>query len=487
MLILRMRRGPLPKLENPAAFLDELRKAMQPLIRPSRELIAENLGVDTDSLTWAGMGSGPLGFRRRRPAVTSTRKMASQWTEIFVSDSGFLVIALRRLSGPPRMLVGGKEITEPSGAERYVLEASAIMSSIDEADQALDIVSVAAKSSFNIEVDDYFYTSEDFDSIRNEVIAEDLPNSEADIRAARATASPEARALAIRIRSSRGLLVKDFGKLVEDGDASELVDDLITAGVAVRDVVVVCGVSQAQVARVPDRSSLDKLASEGIRCGCGRQITQESVEELLTITDLGGLLLDKSRWLSILIREELVTLGVRYEDILLECQLGGDEVDCIALIGGDLTIFELKDKEFSMGSAYSFSAKISAISPDHSVILTTDKVAESVKERFSRVRRDPRISDDRVSTIEYVEGEDFRSGLQLVVHGIYRPAAIRILDAALWDSVPEAASVLDSALSLNKPEPAPKKEQKSRKRNVAIRSSRQPSSPANVLEIEDDA
>ncbi len=454
MLILRMRRSPLsgvdPALFN--TFIEELQTTMQSLIRPTRELQASQLGVDIDLLTWGGRRPDPL-----RDSLTNRRKR-STWNEIFVLEAGLLVIAIRGTSGTVSIIENpdGSIEERASGETTFLLLANAIMSTTTEANRILDAVSVVAKSIFDVEMVDYHYRSERFDSISSEVVAEDLPCADTDVKAAKALASRPARTLAIAIKSSRGLLTKDIGKITDTAHAAELVNKLVSGGVAVNDVVVVCGVSQAQVALVPDRDSLVKLKEDGLRCPCGKPIDQESAEDLLTITDLGALLLDKSRWLSVLVREELVNLGVRRDDILLECQLGADEVDCIALISGDVTIFELKDKEFNMGNAYSFSAKISVINPDRSVILTTDKVANDVKARFSRVKRDVRgirsaRYSDEGSSIEYIEGDDFRSGLQRVVYGIYKPHASQVLDNALLQCVPEASSILAATASLKEP------------------------------------
>jgi hypothetical protein len=72
-----------------------------------------------------------------------------------------------------------------------------------------------------------------------------------------------------------------------------------------------------------------------------------------------------------LLLEELQKVGVSFDQTLTEQQVGGDEVDCLANISGELVFFELKDKDFSLGNAYSFGAKMGIIRPEHSVIFST--------------------------------------------------------------------------------------------------------------------
>jgi len=434
--------------------LDKLQTTMQPVIRPARELQAARLGVDVDSLEWdTGPSRDPIYARGKRRT----------WSEVFIVDAGLVVVTMRSNSPPQLREMPDGSIMEVYDQREFLLDSSAIMSTLDAANSALDSVSSAAKSVFDVDMTDNFYSSDRFESIRREVVAEDLPSSDVTVRAAKALADRATRMLAISIKSSRGLLARDIEKQADIKATSELVEKLISDGVAVRDVVVVCGVTQTQVARVPDRGSLAKLSEEGLRCACGKPIDKESAEDLLTITDLGALLLDKSRWLSVLVREELAALGVRRGDILLECQLGSDEVDCIAQVSGEITIFELKDKEFNTGNAYSFSAKISAINPGYSIIISTDKVASDVKERFSRVRREPRgvrrtpYTDE--GSIQYVEGDDFQLGLRIAISNIYRSDARRLLETALQAVAPDAMSVLNAIPSLQEPKvsPAPRR------------------------------
>jgi hypothetical protein len=433
MLILRRRQArnstsdrPVSSPPKPAViveFLEELQNGMKPLIRPVRELQANVLGVDVRSLQWLDARPDPLSRYRSEEQ--------SRWVEVFQLENGLLV-------------VNARIAVERSNA--FTLIVSVMMPTTEAADQLLDRVSAIAESSFGIKMVNLAPRSEKFETSRSEVATEDLPHDENSIMAAKALEDRRARSLAVSIKSSRGLLAKDVVKLVDPKDASEVIDNLVASGIAVRDVVVVCGSTQTQVARVPNKESLSQLSAVGLRCACGKSIDQEMPDDLLTVTDLGVLLLDESRWMSIVVREELAALGVNREDILLECQLGADEIDCIALISGQMVIFELKDKEFSTGNAYSFSAKISLVNPDFSVIVTTDKVAADVKKRFSRVKSDPRgrlaRAMDDVASIQYVEGDDFCAGLRRVVSEIYRVYAGRILQGVLESVTLEAGSVL---------------------------------------------
>jgi hypothetical protein len=87
------------------------------------------------------------------------------------------------------------------------------------------------------------------------------------------------------------------------------------------------------------------MSEQGVKCACGRAIAEERIEEALSITDLGRVLLDGNRWLTLILLEELRRVGVPLERTLIEQQVGGDEFDCFADISGELVFFELRDKD----------------------------------------------------------------------------------------------------------------------------------------------
>lgn len=437
-----MLRGELEGGDAPArfeSFVNELANTMQPLIRPARELQASRFHTDISSLfRWDEI------TRSERYYNPDVYNMA----EVFTVLEGLLVVGLCRNMDRVRYEVINQGVKARREASRFTVEVNAYVPAAQDFEAVFNAVSTAAEATIPISFRPYYFRNGPFQELQKELTVEELPSGSAEIAIADVLAKRPARALAMAVKSSRGLLAADLKKFVEPGQEPAVVDDLISAGVMTHEVVVVCGITHTQIARVPNKDSIAKLASEGLRCACGKSIDQESVEDLFAITDVGALLLDKSRWLSILVREELLALGVPINDILLECHLGSDEIDCIAVIGGELTMFELKDKEFSMRNAYSFGAKISVVHPTNSIILTTGKIGNDVREHFNRARPDSRSSyrsahsADQSDSIYYIEGDDFRSGLRSVVCRIYRDNRIAILQRALLTAIPDASSII---------------------------------------------
>ena len=438
---------PVDARESVPAFLDRLCLTMRPMLRAGREYQASSLGLNVDDISWnIGEFLRRVGGRDERPTIEAAGFISA---EIFVVDHGLLIVGLRNGSEERMYLpsLGGLVTANSEYPEQIHLDVSVLVSTTcAHADLILDSVSEVAKSTINVNFDDWYQESSEFRSIRERAVMEEIHFGAAEILAARTLSDRVARSLALSIKSSHGVLARDTASLLKAPEIPGVLEDLVSTGIVRREIVVICRFSQKQVVRVPDKDKLAELAAEGIRCACGKPIDHESTEDLFTITESGASLLDKSRWLSVLFREKLIELGVRREDILLECRLNGDEIDCIASIDGKLVVAELKDKEFSIGNLYSFSAKVSAIQPDCAIILSTEKIANDVKDRFSdrKLRVQRRYSEAPLS-IHYIEG-DFSAGLDRIVSDIYLPHAFMILDNALQSGIAEPSSVLEAAL-----------------------------------------
>lgn len=162
-----------------------------------------------------------------------------------------------------------------------------------------------------------------------------------------------------------------------------------------------------------------------------RPVLEERKEKSVTVTALGRNLVDKSRWMTILLVEELRLLGVPLEHIFIEQVDGGDEMDCLAVIAGDTVLFELKDKEFSLGHAYSFAAKVGILRPDLSAVITTDKVGNDAREHFERAKR-ASMATSRGRPVAVDSAPVFVEGIQRLQDELRTIGSTLSVDDATW-------------------------------------------------------
>ena len=357
--------------------IDEISNILPPMIKKLRAEQAELLQVDAAN----------LGYNESRNPPYNDSNFVS--CEILLAEDHLVILSLESDdAGNAR-----------SASLPTVVGISYIGSSL-EYEAALGPISEIVQSKFKAPVEPLWYPNTRFEEIRSEATKDQFKVDDIDPASVEVLSQPSCRSLAIAIkRSTMGLRFADAGKRYPQADPKEfnaIKDKLVGAGLANVESIIICSKSNSHVIRIARAGSLMELAREGVKCACGRPISDETPQDLLTITESGRALLDKSRWMSILLKQRLEALGVHSDSILLECQTKGSEVDCVANICGELVIFELKDKDFSLGEAYALGAKIGLLGPQHAVVITTAHVENAVKEHFknsARTGRRPLISE----------------------------------------------------------------------------------------------
>ena len=306
---------------------------------------------------------------------------------------------------------------------------------------------------FGIEFADYSYSNPKFVELKAEGRPAPPEPSPSEAAAARALADGAVRQAARGIASAGGLLRSDLPKHLDSSDQADEVEGVLKAkGLIEVDLVVTCKSRSTQVARFPSREALEQMASDGLKCACGRDILDESIDEALSITAAGRKMLAGSYWMTVLVVLELQALGVELEKMLAEQVSGGDEMDFFVDVSGELILMELKDKEFSLGSAYSFGSKMGIYQPGVPVIITTAYVGKDARDHFEQAAMARQSASRRFSEadpadaeIEYVEGLDsLPRQLDEIVGRIYEQDAVQILNRLLPSAAASGASVIDS-------------------------------------------
>jgi hypothetical protein len=440
-MILRLARASVSNRKADAFSLlrQSVPAGVRPMIGPTLELQAEILGVARTNRYLQASGKRRARFdplERERPPVQA---------EVFTDGTALYIVTLDPSERADRIRT---RISQAEGDAEFVLRLSCVAA--DPNVPGLSEFHDRVNTTFGVVLEPYTYTSRRFDELKKEGRESPSACSAADLAAARLLQDKTHRALAIAIiKSAGGLLVRDLAKQLPEGSrdrVTEVQTTLRDAGLLESEIVVVCKKTQAQVARASTREVLRQSSNSGLRCACGRPISDEQIEEALTITQSGRDHLTKSRWLTTLVLSELVAVGVPLTRTLVEQQAGGDELDILAELSGELVFFELKDKAFNVGDAYSFGAKIGIVQPQHSVIVTTSHVGNDAKEHFQRARsaRSARSSEfgwdqQQEDEIHYIEGvESLRSEIRRIASKIYANDAIKLLNRvrnlALLDS-----------------------------------------------------
>jgi hypothetical protein len=400
-----------PSLDDFSAAISALGDEYVPVLARGLEAQADALGVPAEALEISG-DSDPY-VRLRTSAA-----------ELLATPHGLIAVCLEQ---PHTEINTGSSVLSLYGIGTRNIE------------QPLAEVAALFSKMFNCKLQPRRYKSDTFKQLVEKGMTTATAPTNAETEGASLLSDAATRRAAIGIASSAGgLLIRDFPKQLDFEDrerADEIRESLEAKSLITTEYVVVCSRNASQVLRAPSREAIAAASDSGARCACGRALTEERIESAVNLDDLGRTLLNGSRWMSVFLIQALQSLGIDYDAIAVEQKAGSDEMDCFADISGELCVFELKDKEFSLGNAYSFGAKVGIHRPRHAIIVTTAQVGNDAKEHFDMAQsanRDERFGPETPSQIAYIEGLDgLVPSLEQLVGNIYAADARQALRSCL--------------------------------------------------------
>jgi hypothetical protein len=217
--------------------------------------------------------------------------------------------------------------------------------------------------------------------------------SEQELKSAKALENSGVRDVALDIRKAGVILAKDLLRQKPDmaSETVKCVDQLLQSELLRQEYVVICSKTGAHVNRVASRHTVEQLAMLGVLCSCGKHISEEPMEGLLSSEPLLQKMLDRNYWLTASIVRVLTSLGVPTEKIILNSPSASDDVEIISDVDGSLLMFELKDNEFGFAQALQFGTRVGMHHPDLAFIVSTRGIAPEVKDHFKRVKIDTQM------------------------------------------------------------------------------------------------
>jgi len=221
------------------------------------------------------------------------------------------------------------------------------------------------------------------------------------------------------------------GKAREGAKAA--LNELKTAGLVAVEYLVECKKANTPITRLQSAGDLRDPAIAKLKCPtCGRTFPEEGLSEVYSLSDLGKRLIQKSHWMTVAVTRRLVEIGVPLEAIRWNMTGGGEEVDLLVDVQGDLWLFELKDREFGAGDAYPLNYRHARYKATKTVVVTTEKVSADARRVFEELAKE---SAGKRPTPTYIEGiENTETVLRQEIEAAYRRRAARKLLAAAMAS-----------------------------------------------------
>jgi len=200
---------------------------------------------------------------------------------------------------------------------------------------------------------------------------EEVSPTELDFKASVELESKDSHHLLRKIRDVNNILLN---KLMEVGDREslqKLIQKFESLGLIIKDFVVFCKQHGQQIFRVNSKSAIEEASERGFSCFlCGKAISDERIDELITCSDFGKTLMDRNYWMPVRLISSLQKLGVKPTQYFVDFGEGDEDINLFLVHNNRLMLFEMTDKKFSLKDAFLFSAKNANFDVDTAVVIS---------------------------------------------------------------------------------------------------------------------
>lgn len=205
---------------------------------------------------------------------------------------------------------------------------------------------------------------------------EEVSPTELDFQASVELEGKDAHTLLKKIRGVNNILLNELMQSEDKENIQKLIQRFEGLGLVIKDFVVFCKQHGQQIFRVNSKSAIEEASERGFSCFlCGKAISDERIDELITCSDFGKTLMDRNYWMPVRLINALQKLGVKPTQYFVDFGDGEtDDLNLFLVHNNKLILFEMTDKKFGLKDAFLLSAKNANFDVDTSVIVSTDKV-----------------------------------------------------------------------------------------------------------------
>jgi len=264
-----------------------------------------------------------------------------------------------------------------------------------EFDQFCEIITQAifpvVKSDHHLTWKEFLPISPKYNLLKND-IAVFAPNQE-DYRAVGDLESVKSRELINKIKAKPSVNLSELADENERLIIGSLVQKMEQLGLVNIDYIVYCHQTGQQINRVSSYSSIEEAAHQGFKCfQCGRLVSQEKIDQCISITSYGNYITRGSYWLSVRLLGILKSSGLYGEEILIDYPEGDiDIINQYFNCDNSLVMVEIKAEAYNMRDAYLFYNKINIYKPDNVILISINPIKQGIKDYFKQVLPDINI------------------------------------------------------------------------------------------------
>jgi hypothetical protein len=207
-----------------------------------------------------------------------------------------------------------------------------------------------------------------------------------EVQAAREMESEASQKLVGQILTTGSIFFNKLTQAVtgERGAIEKTIDRFEQLKVVSKDFAVLCRKTGQQILRVSSRDAIEDPSQKTFKCFiCGNSVSEESIDEIITVTDFGRKLLDKDYWLVVRVLGALESAGIPNQQVRIHTGESG-LTNFFVTLNDQLYLIVVTNRKLTLEESYLINAHVAAYAVAHCIVISTARVSRLMRHHLEK-------------------------------------------------------------------------------------------------------
>lgn len=208
----------------------------------------------------------------------------------------------------------------------------------------------------------------------------------AEIEASRELENTAAQALIRQIIASNSIFFNKLSQALQQDriQMERQIARFEELSVVSKDFAVLCRKTGQQILRVSSRAAIEDPSQKGFKCFiCGNSVSEESIDEIITVTDFGRKLMDQDYWLVVRVLDALERAGINNREVHIQ-SAEGRLTNFFLTVNDQLFLLVVANNKITLEESYLINANLAAYGVKNAAIISTQRVSRLMRHHLEK-------------------------------------------------------------------------------------------------------
>lgn len=274
-----------------------------------------------------------------------------------------------------------------------------------------------------------------------------VPNPR-EIEAARELEQVAMQRLVGQILAAGSVFLTKFSQTLQQERAvtDQAISRFEDLGLVTKDFAVLCRKTGQQILRVSSRAAIEDPSQKTFKCFiCGNSVSEEVLDEIITVTDFGRKLLERDHWLVVRMVAALEAVGIPSQQVRIQAD-DGNLVNIFVTVNDQPYLIVVANRKISLEESYLINAQVAAYRLAHVIVVCTERLSMLMRHHLEK--SNPTAEFDFVDSLRGIEerivailARKEKSVLREVLANFASLTPVQVQDVVMQRISPEPATV----------------------------------------------